>query len=185
MKRIKFPALSIALIALFGIPLQASAQTAFQAADVMNFSDGMATTGGMTLSRSDNSVQLRGSMAGLDKKTVYSVWWIIFNNPNGCVGGGAGVCTGDDAYPGGPADASVANASGFVTGTDGIGYFVGELETGALPSGMCCFGQLNDAVGAEIHIVVQTHGRGVAGTFATEMTNPTGIDTFFAVFLTP
>ncbi|MDH3620101.1 MAG: hypothetical protein OER91_04370 [Gammaproteobacteria bacterium] len=186
MKRIKSIVISTALLVLGAVPATSFAQVAFQAADIQNFSDGTVTTGAMTLSRSAGSVQLRGSMAGLDKKTVYSVWWIIFNNPNGCVGGGEGVCTGADVYPGGPADAGVINASGFVTGTDGTGYFVGELETGPAPSGMpCCFGQLNDSVSAEIHIVVQTHGPGVPGTFATEMTNPTGIDQFFAIFLSP
>lgn len=186
MRRINIPALSIALLAFSAIPLQASAQTAFQTADVMNFATGAAVTGGATLSRSDNSVQLRGSIAGLDKKAVYSAWWIIFNNPAECTGGGQGVCTGADVYPGGPADAGVLNASGFVTGTDGTGYFVGELETGPAPSGMpCCFGQLNDSVTAEIHIVFQTHGRAVPGTVGFEMTNPTGIDQLFAVFLPP
>ena len=186
MNKTKTLSLSVALLALAAIPATGMAQTAFQAADVMNFTTGEATTGAMTLSRSANSVQLRGSMAGLDKKSVYSVWWIIFNNPAGCVGGGDGICTGDDVYPGGPADAGVLNASGFVTGTDGTGYFVGELETGAPPAGMpCCFGQLNDSVSAEIHIVIQTHGPAVVGTIATEMTLPTGIDQYFAVFLTP
>jgi len=61
-----------------------------------------------------------------------------------------------------------------------------ELETGAPPAGMpCCFGQLNDSVGAEIHMVIQTHGPAVVGTIATEMTLPTGIDQYFAVFLAP
>lgn len=186
MKRTKTLSLSVVLLAFTAIPATGMAQTAFQAADVMHFSTGEATTGAMTLSRSASSVQVRGSIAGLDKKSVYSVWWIIFNNPAGCVGGGDGICTGDDVYPGGPADAAALNASGFLTGTDGTGYFVGELETGAPPAGMpCCFGQLNDSVGAEIHIVIQTHGRAVAGTIATEMTLPTGIDQYFAVFLTP
>ena len=186
MNRIKTLSLSVTLLAFSAIPATSMAQTAFQAADVMNFTTGEATTGAMTLSRSANSVHLRGSIAGLDKKSVYSVWWIIFNNPAGCVGGGDGICTGDDVYPGGPADAAALNASGFLTGTDGTGYFVGELETGAPPAGMpCCFGQLNDSVGAEIHIVIQTHGPAVVGTIATEMTNANGIDEYFAVFLTP
>ena len=186
MKRTRSCLIAIVLMMFAAVPATSFAQTAFQAADVMRFSTGEATTGAMTLSRSANSVQLRGTMAGLEKKSVYSVWWIIFNNPAGCVGGGEGVCTGLDVYPGSPADAAALNASGFVTGTDGTGYFVGELETGAPPAGMpCCFGQLNDSVGAEIHIVIQTHGPAVVGTIATEMTLPTGIDQYFAVFLTP
>ena len=186
MNKTKTLALSVALLVFAAVPRASLAQVSFQAADIMNFSTGEATTGAMTLSRSADSVQLRGSIAGLDKKSVYSVWWIIFNNPAGCVGGGDGVCTGADVYPGGPADAAALNASGFVTGTDGTGYFMGELETGPAPAGMpCCFGQLNDSVGAEIHIVIQTHGPGTPGTFAAEMTNANGLDQYFAVFLTP
>lgn len=173
-----------ALLALVAVPATGFAQVAFQDSNVMSFSTGEAISGGATLSRSANSVQLRGSIAGLDKKGVYSAWWIIFNNPAAC-GNNTGVCTGADVFPGGPADPGVLNASGFVTGTDGTGYFVGELESGPAPAGMAGFGQLNDSITAEIHIVFQSHGNAVPGTVAFEMTHPTGIDQYFAVFLPP
>ena len=59
-----------ALLALVAVPATGFAQVAFQDSNVMSFSTGEAISGGATLSRSANSVQLRGSIAGLDKKGV-------------------------------------------------------------------------------------------------------------------
>ncbi len=57
---------------------------------------------------------------------------------------------------------------------DGTGNTVGKLMEGAPPTGPAAagFGQLNDSVGAEIHIVVQTHGAPLVGSVATQMTIP-------------
>jgi hypothetical protein len=165
------------------MPMVSVADGTFQASDAISFHSGAPIAGGATLNRDDDSIHVRGALSGVEKKTVYSVWWIIFNNPDGCLAGGPGVCGLSDVYPNGPADAGVRNASGFITGTDGTAYFVGELEAGPPPEGLDAgFGQLNDSMGAEIHLVIQSHGRAVPGTVAFEMTHPTGVDLYAVVF---
>jgi len=175
------PTLTVFILA--AVPMVSVADGAFQASDAITFGTGVPIAGGATLTRDDDSIHVRGALSGIKKKTVYSVWWIIFNSPANCSGGGEGVCGGADVFPGGPADAGVRNASGFITGTDGTAYFVGELEEGEPPAGLDAgFGQLNDVMGAEIHLVIQSHGRAVPGTVAFEMTHPTGVDLYAVIF---
>ena len=175
-------ALSMTVLLLSAAPSISVADGAFQASDAISFHTGAPIAGGATLTRDDDSIHVRGALSRIKKKAVYSVWWIIFNNPTRCLDGGPGVCGETDVYPGGPADIGVRNASGFITGTDGTAYFVGELEAGTPPAGLAGFGQLNDSMGAEVHLVIQWHGRAVPGTVAFEMSNPTGVDLYAVVF---
>jgi len=176
-------ALSMTVFLLSAAPSISVADGAFQASDAISFHTGAPIAGGATLTRDDDSIHVRGALSGIKKKAVYSVWWIIFNNPAECLGGGPGVCGETDVYPGGPADVGVRNASGFITGTDGTAYFVGELDAGPPPAGLDAgFGQLNDSMGAEVHLVIQSHGTAVPGTVAFEMTHPTGVDLYAVIF---
>jgi hypothetical protein len=185
LKKIRMLAPSITLLFLSTVPLTSVADGSFQASDAIMFHTGVPIAGGVTLTRDDDSIRIRGALSGIKKKAVYSVWWIIFNNPAECLDGGPGVCGEKDVYPGGPADIGVRNASGFITGTDGTAYFVGELEAGPPPAGLAGFGQLNDAMGAEVHLVIQSHGGAVPGTVAFEMTHPTGTDLYGVIFAPP
>lgn len=163
--------LSLTLLFAFTAPLIANAQSTFQASNAITFGGGVVVKGAGTLLREEDSVELRFAMMGLTKKTAYTLWWIIFNEPGMC---SDGVCGEDDVSPGGPADAGVRNAGAFITGTDGVANVVGELDVGPAPTGPAAagFGQLNDSVAAEIHIVVQAHGRPLRGSVAEQMTIP-------------
>lgn len=184
-KPFKIIMLTTGLVILFGAPTIAWSST-FQASDIILFSNGDPIAGGATMTRDDDSVHVRAALSHIKKKSVYSVWWIIFNNPAGCADGGPGVCGESDVYPGGPADAAVINAAGFITGKDRTGYFVADLEVGVPPaSTVAPFGQLNDSMGAEIHMVIQSHGRPVPGSVAFEMTHPTGMDLYGIIFAPP
>ena len=177
-------ALSMTVLLLSAAPSISVADGAFQASDAISIHTGAPIAGGATLTRDDDSIHVRGALSGIKKKAVYSVWWIIFNNPAACMDGGEGVCGLTDVFPEGPADPGVRNASGFITGTDGTAYFVGELEEGEVPAGLDAgFGQLNDSMGAEVHLVIQSHGTAVPGTVAFEMTHPTGVDLYAVIFL--
>ena len=86
-------------------------------------------------------------------------------------------------------NAAVLNAGGFVTGTDGTGYFVGELEVGITPDGMAIFGTLDDSMHAEIHVLLQSHSKHSVGDVSDQMSmpgaacNPDCSDQLFLVFL--
>ncbi|MDJ0590378.1 MAG: beta-propeller fold lactonase family protein [Pleurocapsa sp. MO_226.B13] len=87
---------------------------------------------------------------------AYTVWWVVFNNPEFCVDG----CGSDDL------ERSAVNASSFwatgeVVGDESGGSFSVELLEGELPTGsdQVILGDgLEDSFSAEIHPVVRTHG---------------------------
>jgi hypothetical protein len=170
----------------------------FQASNLIVFSTGVDAGGAGTLLRDETSVELRAEFSGLDANAAYTLWWIIFNNPEECTTGTApALCGEGDLNPDrdgegvNPVDRGVRNASGFITGMGGTANTRSKLNEGAFPTGpaVAGFGQLNDSVGAEIHIVVQTHGSPLAGSVAGQMTvpgsgcNPACEDQFGIVFL--
>ena len=134
--------LSLSITLLVGVtaPLIANAESTFQASNVITFGEGKLKKGAGTLLREDDSVELRFQMIGLDRKAAYTLWWIIFNEPDMCGAGGVGVCGESDVSPGGPADAGVRNAGAFITGTDGTANIVAELDVGPAPTGPAASG---------------------------------------------
>lgn len=118
-------------------------------------------------------------MDGLNSNSVYTLWWIIFNDPEECNSSdvpplcGLGDLNPDRDGPGvNPVDRGVRNAAAFISSPSGTGNTTAELEEGPAPVGAAGFGQLNDSVGAEIHIIIQTHGRPLVGSVAQQMTIP-------------
>ena len=149
-----------------------------QSSNVQIFGTDTPVAGAATLVREEDGIELRFVMDGLDGNAIYTLWWIIFNNPEECMAGGAGVCGAADLNPNrdgpgiNPVNPGVRNASAFVTSPSGTANTTAELEEGPVPDGSAGRGQLEDAEGAEIHIVVQTHGRPLVGSVAGQMTMP-------------
>jgi len=152
-------------------PLSAVADT-FQASNAATFDTGIIVAGAGTLLRKADGVELRVQMDGLDSNSAYTLWWIIFNNPGACSTGAApALCgLGDLEVP--AVDPAVRNAAAFISSPSGTGNTTAEMDVGAVADGHAGFGQLNDSVGAEIHIVIQTHGRPLVGSVAQQMTIP-------------
>lgn len=161
--------------------LEGAGGATFQSANLIVFDTGEVVGGAGTLLRETNAVELRTQMSGLDPNAAYTLWWIIFNNPEECTTGTApALCGAGDLDPNrdgegvNPVDGGVRNASAFITGNAGTANTRARMRVGAPPTGpaMAGFGQLNDSVGAEIHIVVQTHGAPLVGSVADQMTTP-------------
>lgn len=147
-----------------------------QSGDIFSFADGSVVRGGGTLLRSRQAVRARLSTMQLDPGAGYSVWWVVFNRPARCSGG---ICDDDDLFVGGDpnqglnleqierVNISVFYADGFVTGSDGVANVVAELHAGSLPRMTdVLFGNglaKGRGFGAEIHLVIRTHGAAVAG----------------------
>lgn len=118
--------------------------------------------GGATLFRSKQQVEMRFATSGLNVNSSYTVWWVIFNNPGACVGG----CGLDDLSN--PAvRASVLYAGGFVTGVGDSGNITAHLAAGDPPIGVDVeLGnglERGNGFGAEIHLVLRTHGTTIPG----------------------
>src|SRR5262245_9900040 len=130
----------------------------YQTANIFLFgSPAVLKPGGATLLRSRQRVEMRIATSGLNMNSSYTVWWVVFNNPSGCVGG-----CGPDDLTNPAARASVFYAAGFVTGLEDSANVSAHLDAGALPGGLGVrLGHaLEDGNGlaAAIHLVVRTHG---------------------------
>lgn len=141
------------------------------------FEDGSEIEGAVaTLLRTDSNVNTTLKTTGLDPHHTYTVWWVIFNYPDECENG----CGEPDLFND-DVGGSVLYAAGHVIGGNGKGNFAGSLKTGDLSGcqapwdafnleliggedelDMCREG-LVDPHGAEIHLVVRTHGERIPG----------------------
>ena len=88
----------------------------------------------------------------------HTIWWIIFNNPEQCTSPGPV----GGARCGGDVEDAFLWATGGIVGPDGVGYFSACLAENPDPGGP----GLTDAQGAEVHLVVRSHGAAEYGNLA-------------------
>jgi hypothetical protein len=152
----------------------------------------------------------------LDPGAAYTVWWVVFNNPGDCVAGmpfsscGEGdifetdedgnliledgnpilqVNENDGTFGTPGVNVSALFATGHVVGKNGVGNFGAGLREGTTSGAL--FGPgLVDAQGAEIHLIVRSHGELIPGMVKKQIsTEPGGcevndcVDQQFAVFV--
>ncbi len=115
--------------------------------------------GSATLVRHNNGVSYTLHTNGLTSGDAVTNWWIVFNNPDACtnpIPAIGSLCGFDDL--GNPDVAgSVLFAAGHVVGNGEHANWAGSLAVG--DTGGALFGPgLTNTDGAEIHIVVRTHG---------------------------
>ncbi len=122
-----------------------------------------------TLVRTNNGITMTIHTSELEEGAAYTCWWVIFNNPENCVGG----CDQDDLFRAG-VNASVLWATGHVIGNNGVGNFAANLGEGK-PKGQVLLGPgLQDAEGAEAHFFVRTHGQPIPSQIVAQRTIPNG-----------
>ncbi len=164
----------------------------FQTAEVQPSADGIAAEGAAWLKRSKNRVDGR-VMAKVDKpNTPYSIWWVIFNNPDGCID----VCgPGDLMADGGiAADVAIFNASGAISAASGDGGGVINVDISVIGRESAGNGsqgpaapvpvllnkfRKNNGLCAEIHVDINEHE--FDGDWVAELTYPENIQAF-AIF---
>ncbi len=146
------------LTALIAMPRPAAAQAAVTTSSAHAFPDGPTKAGSSsTLVRNDAGVTATFLSPNMTVGDVYTFWWVIFNQPENCSGG---VCGLDDVvpFPGNSvAGVSLVYGGGHIIANSGRASFGARLAAGDTDGAM--FGPgLVDPVGAEIHIVLRTHG---------------------------
>ena len=183
------------LIGVLGISILFCSTPAYgavlQRSDVFSFENSLPIedpTATAILERREDSVEFSLNTT-LEPGDAYTVWWVIFNNPESC----EGFCGLDDL------GISEVNASAFwatggtVIGNDGKVSFSAQLEEGedALPTGedQVLFGNgLNNSFDAEIHLIARTHGTLIPELEEVQTTtfdggcNPSCEDVQFAAF---
>ena len=118
---------------------------------------GSAVSGSASLTRSSQGLWIDLEVEGLTEGYAYSVWWAIFDNPQGCDANG---CDAFDLRNIRQAQGSLVNGGGFV-GTTGAVFHQSHLtrhdpegksvEAGD-PSGV------DNPYKAEVHVVIRSHG---------------------------
>jgi hypothetical protein len=142
-------------------------------ANMNTFPGGPAVVGASVLTRYNTYVEGTVSATGLLENGAYSWWWVVFNQPQFCVGG----CGLDDlpvgATPisnGDPrVQASLLWGGGFVANGTGAAEVRALLERSKAP-GEVRFGPgLRRPRKAELHIVLRSHGTAAAGEVANQI----------------
>lgn len=159
--------LLLIILSALVMAISGPAQAQTSKADVITFfnSDGTPAAGDVVgkarLHRSAQGATLTINTTGLDDGSAYTIWWIIFNNPAECAPGG---CSGGD-FGTQAVEASVMNATGRVIESGDHASFSAFLPVGFMhtnPSslnGRQLFGSgLQNVKGAEIHVIVRSHG---------------------------
>ena len=147
-----------ALLSCQGVFAQGAAQST-----VVKLLPSHATVAGTssTLVRTDGRVTMNLITSGLEANGAYTVWWVIFNNPERCA---TNPCTEADLAPGVRAatGASPLYVTGQLVRGDGKATFGGSLAVGDTNGALFGPGLLEPQK-AEVHIVVRTHGQAIPG----------------------
>lgn len=169
----------------FGLPLLfgGEAVAGGSVVDMVTLPSNELAMGASTLMRYDDAVDMTIHTTGLEPGHAYSVWWVIFNNPDAC----SDECNQDDFPEGAPGgevgaeppdpavEVSVLWATGVIVGSDGTADFSAHLQVGN-PPGMVSFGPgLVDPMNAEIHLPVRSHGRAMVGHVAEQISTTQGL----------
>jgi len=129
--------------------------------------------GSSTLNRKANGITVNFKCTGLTPGYAYTLWWVIWNNPDACAI--PGVCLDTDfPAPGGGVnvvEVEVLFAAGHVVGNNGKGNFSAHLKVDNTAGSVYeLFGipsvgglQSGNTKGAEVHAVLRSHGPAVPG----------------------
>lgn len=86
---------------------------------------------------------------------AYTLWLVVINDPAEC---DASPCAAPDIFNNPDANGQVVYAAGHVVGGSGQATFSGARRAGDIPEGWLADRGLDDPLGAEVHLVVNSHG---------------------------
>jgi len=121
------------------------------------------------ITRLTDEITVSVETGGLEPETAVTLWLLVFNQPENC----SGPCGEDDLFNS-SIESDVLYLDGALVGSSGEARFVGRRQAGntdysiAPALGQAAFG-LRDVDGAELQLVVRSHGPLVDGLEA-EMT---------------
>lgn len=136
------------------------------------------------LRRYDNGIAATIQTSLLEAKGVYTVWLVIFENPELCSDNMCGeddifdleglIVNGDGSFGTPGVIVTVMWGTGKIASAAGIGAFNLQAEVNN-PPGEVLFGPgLMDAMGSEIHFVVRNHGQAIPGLLEEQLTTFAG-----------
>lgn len=121
--------------------------------------------GSSTLLRSDHGVTVRLATSELEPRHVVTLWWIVANAPGECQAGLPGLSRcGPGDHVAGRGEMSVHQATGRIVRRDGTARYSAHLRVGDVSRALF-EGEpgLTDARGAEVILLLKTHGPKIPG----------------------
>lgn len=106
----------------------------------------------------ENGITMNFRTSDLEAGHIYTAWWVIVNNPEGCT---VSPCPASEVL--GNPDAlqsEVTYADGLYVNEEGRLEFAGSLPAGEVPESWYGNG-LSNPLGAEVHIVIHDHGAAI------------------------
>ena len=140
-----------------GAPAERTARPVFRVADLLG--GGPPTpVGSSTLARTDRGVSATLKTTALTPGHVVTLWWVVFNDPEGCEAGIPAVsrCGPGDAHAG-RGGVSPNHAAGRIVGEDGTARFGAHLRVGDTSRALAGPGLVAPR-GAEVILIVKSHG---------------------------
>jgi len=153
-------------------PSKAAGATVHQNSDIFTFPEGvLVESASASLLRNPSGVRMNIHTNDLEPGDTFTIWWVIFNNPDECENpvGDLTECSEPDLFnpDTGP---SILYAAGNIVGGNGKSNFSGALQVNDLDGCQppwddfdLCGDGLEDPYNAEIHLVVRTHGPKIPG----------------------
>jgi hypothetical protein len=146
---------------LLAVPAQAHSADR-STADVIDAVTGE-VKGESQLVRTNSGISMNLRTTGLDPGHAYTIWWVVFNNPDDCQDGQGMIQCGMADLTDPDVHLTLATAAGHIIGNSGRGNFGGALKAGD-DSNLTGEGTVLDSKalmnprGAEVHLVVRDHG---------------------------
>jgi hypothetical protein len=140
----------------------------FRLADVLSGAP-PSPVGTSTLVRTDNGVSATLGTTALNPGDAVTLWWVVFNDPDSCQAGipGASSCGPADAMHG-RGGVSVLRATGRIVDQAGTADYGAHLRVGDTSRALIGDG-LTDVRGAEVILVLKTHGPKLPGLVSEQL----------------
>lgn len=178
-----FAAMSVAAVAFsVSAPQVALAHDYDTKTSMHNFSDAsVVESASAALRRMSYGVSTSVDTVGLEPGDALTMWWVVFNRPQNCSDGACGeddifnldadggFVLNDDGSPPfnwdgiGASKISVNYADGHVIDDSGAASFRGQLPIRDTSRAILGGPGLTDPMGAEIHLVLRSHGQAMSG----------------------
>ncbi len=179
---ITFGTVLVAIMMIAGVAVAVHLQPSnTDSQNVRWFADDTDTGGDSFLTRTPGMLLASVEAAGLEPGDVYTVWWVVFNNPAGC----SDACGEDDIFVDGDpakglnvdgveaAQIGIGNATGNIAKSDGTAEFGARLKINdgdasghqiLFPAGLAGESVLTaSGDDAEVHLIIQGHGQARGG----------------------
>lgn len=168
--------LAIALVSLTAVNFGAApagAAAEHSGSPVFGLAD-FSVVGSSTLVPTEHGVSATLRTSTLTPGDVVTLWWIVFNDPADCEAGmpGLSMC-GPQDHLAGRGQVSVLPAAGRVVSGEGTARYGAHLRVGDTSQALEGPGLL-DARGAEVILVLKTHGPKIPGLVSEQMSTFAG-----------